>query len=255
MGGLSNRKVVDCTQQEMLMFHCSVWLRIVLMVQLIVCTVWGLNKEKHLTAELMKVSPKRPQCAHCGFSQSGHLCQALPLASSYLSEWHGDPFFGTLWRENCSRPNMAQSPEHHVDPWRLKVRVDVTGSGLLSLLKLWHGTEAGHSRTALDCMHLSRGCGLTVSDRKIKFRQTCTPMCKKRHKHTSKNPKCEHVKDFWLRMEDMMNDMPKKGKALVCLMCLILVRIQNLGSLWHTKSIMGRGFPEGSVTQQQVEAH
>lgn len=186
MGGHSNLKVVDCTQQDMLMFHCSVWLRIVLMVQLIVCTVWELNKERHLTAELMKVPPKRPQCVHCGFSQSGHLCQPLPLASSYLSVCHGHPFSGTLWRENCSRPNMAKSPEHHVDPWRLEVRVDVTGSGLLSPLKLWHGTAAGQSRAALDCMHRWRGSGLTVSDGKTKSIQTCThtPMCKRKHKHT-----------------------------------------------------------------------
>lgn len=59
------------------------------MVQLTVCTVWELNKERHLTAELMKAPPKRPQCAHYGFSQSGHLCQPLPLASSYLSICHG----------------------------------------------------------------------------------------------------------------------------------------------------------------------
>lgn len=109
MGG-HNRKVVDCTQQEMLMFHCSVWLRIVLMVQLIVCTVWELNKERHLTAGLMKAPPKRPHCVHCGFSQSGHLCQPLPLASSYLSVCHWYPFSGTLWRENCNCPTMAKRP-------------------------------------------------------------------------------------------------------------------------------------------------
>lgn len=39
MAGLSDRRVVDCTLHEILMFHCSVSLRIVLMVQLIVCTV------------------------------------------------------------------------------------------------------------------------------------------------------------------------------------------------------------------------
>lgn len=136
MGGPSNRKVVDCTQKEMLTFHCLVGLRIVLLVQLIVCTVSEIKKERHLTAELMKAWPKRPQCAHCGFSQSGHLCKPLPLAPSYLSMCHGQPFSGTLWHENCSRPNTAKSPEHHVDPLRLDVRVDVTVSALLSPLKL-----------------------------------------------------------------------------------------------------------------------
>lgn len=103
------------------------------MVQLTDCTVWELNKERHLTAELMKAPPKRPQCAHYGFSQSGHLCQPLPLASSYLSVCHGHPFPGTPWHENCSRPNMDESPQHRGDERRLEVREDVIGSGLLPL--------------------------------------------------------------------------------------------------------------------------
>lgn len=120
MAGLSDRRVVDCTLHEILMFHCSVSLRIVLMVQLIVCTVWGLNKERSLTAHLMKAKPKRPQCAHCRFSQSGHLCQSLPLASSYLSLCPGQPFSGTHWHENRSRSNVAKSPEGHANPVRVK---------------------------------------------------------------------------------------------------------------------------------------
>lgn len=102
----------------MLMLHCSVWLRIVLMVQLIVCTVWELNKERHLTAGLMKAPPKRPQCVHCGFSQSGHLCQLLPHASSYLSVCHGCPFCGI---KTAAAPQWRKSLEHHVDLWDWKL--------------------------------------------------------------------------------------------------------------------------------------
>lgn len=133
------------------------------MVRLIDCAVRELNKERHLTAELMKEAPKRPQCAHYGFfPQSGHLCKPRPLASSCLSVCHGHPFSGTLWRENCSRPEMARSPEHHVDPWRLEIRVDVTGSGLLSPLELWHGAVAGQSCAGI----VWRGFRRSVSDGK-----------------------------------------------------------------------------------------
>lgn len=71
-----------------------------------------------------------------GFLKVDICASPFPSPCLILSECHGHPFSGTLRRENHSRPNVAQSPAHHVDRWRLEVRVDVTGSGVLSPLKL-----------------------------------------------------------------------------------------------------------------------
>lgn len=139
----------------------------------------------------MKVPPKRPQCAHCGLSQSRHLCQPLPPC---LVLFVCMPRAPILWhpvaRKTAAAPTRAKAPERHVDPWRLDVRVDVTGTGfIISPLNCDMGQQQDRAELPSDCMHPWSGCGLTVSDGKTKFIQTCTPvpMCKqkkKKHKHT-----------------------------------------------------------------------
>lgn len=219
MGGRNNCKVVDCTQQEMLMFYCSVWLRIVLMVQLIVCTVWELNKERHLTAGLMNAPPKRPQCVLCGVFLKVDICASpFPLPRLICLYAMGTYSLALCGVKTAAAPPWQESPEHHVDPWKLKVRVDVAGSTLLSPLKLWHGTAAGQSRAALDCMHPWRESRLTMSDGKTKFIRTCSamPKCMQKNKqaHINPNTRNVHVKGILALNGRHDKRHAKKGKAL-----------------------------------------
>lgn len=235
MGSCDNRKEVDCTQQEILMFHCSPWLRIVLMVQLIVCTVWGLNKERLLTAELMKVPPKRPQCAHCGFPQSRYLCQSLPLASSYLSGCRGHPFSGSLRRENRSRPDVAESPEHHVDPpwdwtsewlWQVPVyyppSLQNCDTGQQQPERAEPPSLPSHASVEAiwtDCIRWGEA---------NPCRHACLYPCasKNTSTHKSKHPKSRRVGEFWLVNGRHDKRHAKEGEALVCLMCIILAGLR-----------------------------
>lgn len=130
-------------------------------VQLIVFTFSEVIKERHLNAELIKAWSKSPQCAHCGFSKWTFVPTPSPCLILFVCAT------GTLWHENCSRLCTVKSPENHADPWRLKIRVDVTGSALLSPLKRWHGTAAGQSdrESVLDSL---------CQRRMNKFIRTCT---------------------------------------------------------------------------------
>ncbi|TNN76239.1 hypothetical protein EYF80_013527 [Liparis tanakae] len=49
----------------------------------------------------------------------------------------------------------------------------------------------------------------------------------------------------WTAVEGIYTDCLRRGKQINT----------DMHAFTHTKSITGEGFPEGSVTRQQVEAH
>lgn len=185
MGGHSNRKVVDCTQQELLMFHCSVWLRIVLMVQLIVCTVWELNKERHLTAELMKAK-KATVCSLWVFSVGicasnfpwPHLtCVCVPRGTHSLAPCGMKTAAAPTWPK-------AQSTVLILRDWKLEWMWQV----LVYYLPWNCDTGQQQAKAELPEIACIRGGDLhwlRQTGKPNLYRHACPmPMCEQKHKRT-----------------------------------------------------------------------